>query len=544
MTVQELFTKWGFKIDMKPLQQLETQIGSLTSKVNAIGIAATAAAGSIFGIAKFTADAGDAALKTSQQLGINIEEFQKLAFAAQMGGVETGEFAASLRILSRNLVAAKGGSKEAVESFKKVGLNASQFATADQAVKALADRFAKMPDGPEKTAAAMDLFGRSGSALIPVMKDGSKGLEELGLKAEAYGIVLTEAQAKAGEEFNDTLEEFLAVGKGLRNVLGNALIPQLTKMIRGFIDFSMANREVMAQNIGAFLSAIGKVVQIVVKAVMGAIEIFSKFGRALSGSTGILDRLNSALDYILGNDNFLKILGATTAAIYGMAVAFGALNASALLIPATIAAIIGLIALLIEDFIAFSEGEDSALGLLINYLKTEFPGAFAFVTGAVETAVNIFKIFWNVVSIALNGLKQLAMFIYDVLGLAFDWLGEKIQKAINFLNLGPAIDKIKSLFSSIGGGVSGFFSGAADLSGTLANEYGAFGGLQSSPESSPAIGGNSNSNAFDNKVNINVTVPPGSNANQVGQAVKDSVMDGMDTVLRSSKRTFEPGVAY
>ena len=66
-------------------------------------------------------------------------------------------------------------------------------------MKKIADKFAVMKDGSEKTALALDLFGRAGAKLIPMLNEGSAGISELQEEARALGIVLGKEDLKAAE---------------------------------------------------------------------------------------------------------------------------------------------------------------------------------------------------------------------------------------------------------------------------------------------------------------------------------------------------------
>ena len=46
-----------------------------------------------------------------------------------------------------------------------------------------ADKFKGLPNGVDKTAIALKLFGRSGKDMIPVLNLGSKGIQELQKKS-------------------------------------------------------------------------------------------------------------------------------------------------------------------------------------------------------------------------------------------------------------------------------------------------------------------------------------------------------------------------
>jgi hypothetical protein len=71
----------------------------------------------------------------------------------------------------------------------------------------------------------MEVFGKSGTQLIPLMADGAKGIEELEQRARDLGLTWTTVDAKAAEEFGDRLDDLWQVVKRSAATIGSALVP-------------------------------------------------------------------------------------------------------------------------------------------------------------------------------------------------------------------------------------------------------------------------------------------------------------------------------
>ena len=91
----------------------------------------------------------------------------------------------------------------------------------------VADKFAAMPDGAEKTADAMALFGKSGKDLIPILDLGSAGLQEAMDDANKYGLTLTGANVDAVRAFGLAHKDLDEAMEGVTLQLGAALMPAL-----------------------------------------------------------------------------------------------------------------------------------------------------------------------------------------------------------------------------------------------------------------------------------------------------------------------------
>src|SRR5439155_282552 len=92
----------------------------------------------------------------------------------------------------------------------------------------LSDRFAKMPDGVEKTAQAMSVLGRNGASLIPLL---NKGREEIGALANEFPN-LTEEQIKASAELVGTQKQLAAVTASLWQRAIAPLLPAINALLK------------------------------------------------------------------------------------------------------------------------------------------------------------------------------------------------------------------------------------------------------------------------------------------------------------------------
>jgi hypothetical protein len=203
------------------------------------GLSLTAAAASMVALVKATADYGDQLDAMSQRTGVAVEELSKLQYAAKLSDTSSEALGKGIGNLSKVMVAAANGAQESGKLFERFEI---PLRNADGTVRKttevlydLADVFAAMPEGAEKTNLAMDLFGKKlGAELIPLLNEGSAGLRAMGDEAERLGLVLSGDQAKAAAEFNDSLDKLAATSKGYAYSIGNVLIPALNKQLDEF----------------------------------------------------------------------------------------------------------------------------------------------------------------------------------------------------------------------------------------------------------------------------------------------------------------------
>lgn len=199
------------------MRALETGAGRLVGSFGALG--ASLSAGAFVAYVKGVIDAADEMNDLSQRVGIGIRDLAAFKLAADQNGTSLESLARGIKGLSSYIEA--HGDK----------LRAAGIATSDAktAMIQLADVFAAMPDGIDKTALATQLFGKAGMELIPMLNGGSKGLAEAAEKSKEYGERLAELAPQA-DRFNDRLAELKLNAEGLGFALGNAVFDGITKV--------------------------------------------------------------------------------------------------------------------------------------------------------------------------------------------------------------------------------------------------------------------------------------------------------------------------
>jgi|GEM_PF-5392075 len=201
----------------RALGMIFTGLGSLVSLAGLVGAV------------KQTANEMDETRKSAQAAGTSVEKFSALSYAAGQSGVKNlTDYLSKLAIALRD---AREGTGPAASAFRALDLDPTQFEDASDALVVLADRFAAMPDGVNKTTLATKLFGEAGIKLIPFLNQGSAAVRELMTEAGRLGVVLDEETSKAAERFNDELDKMGKRAKGARNDLVEFLLPSLAEYV-------------------------------------------------------------------------------------------------------------------------------------------------------------------------------------------------------------------------------------------------------------------------------------------------------------------------
>jgi uncharacterized protein YoxC len=368
-TLRELMIEIGIDADMQGLTQLEKGLNQVMGVAKAVGVAIIGASAAVFGLAKSTANYADKIQDTAQAVGLTNQELQTLGHAAKLSGSSLEEVADSMKFLSRSLVAAKEGTGAQAEAFEKLGVKAvdanGRVRNANDVMGELANAFAKLPNGAEKTAMSLEIFGRAGSRMIPMLNAGAGGLAAMRKEAIDLGIVLDDAAIQAGSDFNDSLDRMTAVFGGLKNAVGAAVIPALTKLVDMLRQIVVANFDIIKQNLTKVFNGLVKAIQYATTFIGFLASGFRRVSDVVGGLVPLLKTMGLILLSIM--------VGKVVMGIYNMASGFIAVaraltlaNASAMLLPLLIGGAIVLAGLIIDDFIAWMDGRPSVLGYLIK----------------------------------------------------------------------------------------------------------------------------------------------------------------------------------
>lgn len=265
--------------------------------------ASAAVGGSILAVGKSTADYAGDMYDMARGAGIGVEAFQKLAYAGRMSGVETEKLSASLVKFDRMVAEATGGNKTYMQTFEDLGIkikdSAGNLRQPNEIFEDVADIFHNTEDGIGKTALAVELFGKSGADLIPMLNDGKAGLKAFYAEAERLGLALSNEMIAKGDAFSDQLENIGEQVKGVKLQLGAALIPALSaatekisKVIDKITKWVQENPE-LAATIGNIAMTTGKWIAILGTAAIAISSVafiilqFRKAFRAMSDAVTI-----------------------------------------------------------------------------------------------------------------------------------------------------------------------------------------------------------------------------------------------------------------
>ena len=264
----------------------------------AFGVLGGVAAGAISVSAlKGAVDMLDTLDDLSEKTGIATESLAALRYAGEVVGTPIEALATGVRKLSLNMAAAAGGGKEQAAAFQAIGVAFKNLdgslRGSDAVLGDIASKFASFRDGPEKAALAVELFGKSGADLIPLLNKGAAGIADLRTEAERLGVVFSGDLAANAAEFNDNLKKIQLSGQAFGATMAAEVLPTLNELARLFLE-SKDGSNSLAQILGTGLKT---VLEAVTVAGANVAFVLTSIGReigAIGAQAAALARLDIA----------------------------------------------------------------------------------------------------------------------------------------------------------------------------------------------------------------------------------------------------------
>jgi hypothetical protein len=151
---------------------------------------------------KIFADVSGQLNDMSVRTGLSATKLQEFSFAAKQSGASLTDVEKALR------------------SMAKHGLNVNDFTV-------LGERIAAIQDPSERAARAMEVFGKSGTSLLPMFSE----FKSLKTASAAVGPLLTEAEVAAGDKLGDATSAMSEALSRAGQSVGSLLAPGLIQVL-------------------------------------------------------------------------------------------------------------------------------------------------------------------------------------------------------------------------------------------------------------------------------------------------------------------------
>ncbi len=438
----------GFQTDTSGAEDYKKSLESVEKTLATVAGVATAAAGLI----------GWAVHKAAQSMGeiwdfaelneISARSVQALIKVGEENDVTMEGMKSTIQSLNKVIGEAALGVGRGAMTFEKLGLSAKK---ADGSVKNVDDMLGEVADKmqgmsrQEQLALGMKLG--IDPQFVKTLAQGSENLAKLREEAEAFNPFKEEDY-----ELADQVDKLYMKASKTVGVFGKqiavSLFPVIKQMLEGYLAWFKEFRKTGSEAFSKALKAIVSVLQTlwewvvrVVTVVKDIIHWFTQFEIVTWAAYAALLAFVSVKTYTFVQSLISGLIGLTKTMM--------GFNAAALIWPAIIGAIILAVALLIDEFVNFKEGNDSFLGDLvkeypqllgvinsisdgisavIDWVMNLFSQVKEPLTNLGKAFIDLFMALWPVVKFVFTIIGAVIMAVLPVVL----WLAEKIVGLITW----------------------------------------------------------------------------------------------------------------
>lgn len=448
-------------------------VGStITKGMAVVGTAVGAGATAVFKFAEKSASAADTVDKMSQKIGISREAYQELDFICSQSGTSVDTLQMGIKTLTNQMQSAADGTSSAVGMFDKLGVsiydNNDQLKNQETMMWEAMNALQNMKNQTEKAALANDLFGRSGSELMPLLNGASGSIDNMRQQAHDLGLVMSNDAVDSGVKLTDTIDQAKRAFTAIAISVGAEFMPMIQQVAQYIVDHIPQIKEkigIVIQIIkdigsgvqetidwfsgldegtqktivkfGLLIAASGPVLSLFGKTVSGIGNII-KVGGSLIGGIG---KLSPAISGVMGIGS--KLIGGIGGLI-GKVTGGGGLIAALGAIPAPVWIVIGIFAALVAAGVLIYKNWDE----IKEWAGKAWGKITEIVGGAVDGIRNFFS---KIIDFVKNNWQGLALLLVNPFVGGFKLLYDNCESFRNFVDnfLGNLKEGFQNFVSNI-----------------------------------------------------------------------------------------------
>lgn len=376
----ELITKFEFEGNLNPLNQYNDLFGnSVELMTKSIGIATTLAGG-LLALSNSTLGVVDSLEQLSRETNTSIEYLQEMGYVASVNGGSVEALQSSIIGLSEKIgEAAQQGS----EDFNRLGISVvdanGNIKSTERVLGEVSGRFKSLSKAEQVSFAQKLGIDKS---LLQTLNLTNEQLTQTKEIAQAFGIV-TKEQAQEVVAFNDNLTTLKFGFNAIGQQIALSFNPQMKALTDTFIDFLLANKDLIKNSLSKFIEVTGSVLKAITNTGRGIYQL---------------------IDATIGVEAALMLAG-------GAAIYFGRA-----LFMNPVGLVIGLIAglvLVVDDLVTAFDGGESVVGNFFAAFDVDI--------------VNRIKLFMGELKVGLVQITSLITSALLALGNAGKFLGLNID---------------------------------------------------------------------------------------------------------------------
>lgn len=386
--IESFFVSLGFEVNTEKIDEFKKKAAELRESAVTLGSIFTGAAAGIALLVQGVASSMGDLASFAELNDISAKSVAALGKIATANDGSLEGMKSTIQSLNKTIGEAALGIGRGAMTFEKLGLKAKD---ANGKVKTVDDLLGEVADKMQGLSRQEQIGMAEKLGIDPqfvkVLEKGSENLAKLREEAE-----LLNPFTEADYQLADQVDKLFLKAKGtlgtFTKMLGVSLLPTVKEVLQNYLEWFKASRkatsDVFIRALKLMAGAVGTVWDWVVRLVSGlkgAYDWLTQFKVVTYLAAGALAAFVSVKTY-----DFVLQLGA---AIRMLTLRMATFNATAMIIPAIIGAIIIALGLLIDDYVNWKEGNDSVLGGLVE----QFPALLGIIR-TIEEGIGSFTDFW------------------------------------------------------------------------------------------------------------------------------------------------------
>jgi len=232
---------------------------SFVGPVLAAGATLTAVGVGVLALAEKATRSADELQKLSIRTGITVEKLSALRLVTQLNDATMEQLGTAAAKLARNMNDMDRGTGAARRTFAELNIPvkdaSGQLRNVFDVMLDVADAMQRGTSDTRTMAAAQELLGKGGAALIPLLKQGSAAIKEQMEEARALGGVMSTEVANAAAQMQDDMTRLQFAVKATSESLGLELMPSVQAVITVVLKGTQAIRGLAGEFASLFVGA-------------------------------------------------------------------------------------------------------------------------------------------------------------------------------------------------------------------------------------------------------------------------------------------------
>ena len=135
----------------------------------------------------------------------------------------------------------KAGTSKTKTALEELGVAATDsngnFRENEEVMWEAFEALSKLENQTEKERLAVELFGKAGSELMPMLNGTTEGIQAMRQQAHDLGLLMTDEAIHGPVKYTDTMDQLQRSFKAAKTSLGTAVLPIIQKFAAKVLDF-------------------------------------------------------------------------------------------------------------------------------------------------------------------------------------------------------------------------------------------------------------------------------------------------------------------